>query len=459
MKIASFTLLFILSTTICAFAQTTAVPTPPMGWNSYNSYGATVTEAEVKANADFMAAHLRTYGWEYIVVDYCWFYPYPGALNNPPQNESFSPPLAMDRYGRLLPALDRFPSAANGRGFRPLADYIHSKGLKFGIHVMRGIPRQAVAQNTPVLGSNQRAQDIADTSSVCGWLNSMYGVNIDKDGAQQYYDSLLKLYASWGVDYIKVDDLLYIVTDAAGAFKGAYHLKEIEAVEQAIKNCGREIVFSISPGDKAPVEEAEFLKQYANLWRISEDFWDEWESLKHQFELCAKWSPSIGANHWPDADMLQLGRLSRRGPNGAERDSRFTSAEQITHMTLWCIFRSPLMFGGDLTMIMPSVYQLITNREVLEVNQNSSNNRQLFRRGNHVAWIAAIPGSSDIYLALFNLGQDSETPVYVLLKDAGIDGYCQVRDLWAKKEIGEFNKAFYPVIPAHGAGLYRLSPR
>lgn len=451
-------LLFIhLLLSYCIFAQVAS--TPPMGWNSYNSYGATVTEAEVQANADFMAAHLKDYGWEYVVIDYCWFYPHPGALNNPPQNEKFQPRLAMDEYGRLLPALDRFPSAA-GKGFKPLADYIHSKGLKFGIHVMRGIPRQAVeVDNSPVWGTNKRAADIADRTSVCGWLNSMYGVDMSKDGAQEYYNSLFQLYAEWGVDYVKVDDLLYVTDWGTPAQRGHYHKKEIAAIRKAIDNCGNPMVFSQSPGDNAPVEDAEFIKQQTNLWRISMDFWDEWPQLKQQFALCEKWAVHSGLGHWPDADMLQLGRLSRRGPDGAERDSRFTSAEAKTHMTLWCIARSPLMFGGDLTMIMPATYRLITNREVLAVNQNSANNRQLFRRGNHVAWAADVPGSKDKYLALFNLGEDAETPMVVLLEDLGFKGRCSIKDLWHDRELGVFQRDFYPVIEPHGAGLYRLGPQ
>ena len=433
--------------------------TPPMGWNSYNSFGATVTEAEVRGNADFMAQHLKRYGWEYIVIDYCWFYPYPGGLNNPPQDKNYQPRLAMDKNGRLLPAIDRFPSAADGKGFKPLADYIHSKGLKFGIHVMRGIPRQAVHDNSPILGTDVKARDIADTSSICSWLNSMYGVNLDKKGGQEYYNSLLKLYAEWGVDYIKVDDQLYISQDVTGKETGKYHHKEIEAVNKAIAGCGRSIVYSLSPGDLAPLEDAEFLKKNADLWRVSQDFWDEWESLKSQFELCNKWSVHTGNGNWPDADMLQLGLLSRRGPNGPERASRFTPDEQMLHMTLWSICRSPLMYGGDLTMILRDGYNLITNPEIIAVNQNSTNNHQLFRRGNHVAWVADVPGTNDKYLAVFNLGEDKETPVYVLLGDMQIQGKCAVRDLWTHQELGILEKDFSPVIAPHGAGMYRLSPR
>jgi len=420
---------------------------PPMGWNSYNCYGATVTEEEVKANADMMEIYLKDFGWEYIVIDYCWFFPTPGALNNPPQTKDFKPPLTLDKYGRPLPAVDRFPSSKNGKGFKPLADYIHSKGLKFGIHLMRGIPRQAVAEKLPVLGMDKSAFDIADISSICNWLNHMYGVDMNKPGAQEYYDSLLKLYAEWGVDYIKWDDML----------APTYYEKEIDAAYKAIQNCGRPIVLSLSPGIRS-LDPAEHVKKYANLWRISRDFWDEWPQLKLQFELCANWAKHSGPGHWPDADMLQLGRLSRRGPVGVERESRFTQDEQMTHITLWAIFRSPLMMGGDLTMIRPNTLSLLRNREVIAVNQHSANNQQLFRRGNHIAWIADIPNSSQKYLALFNLGEDAETPVYVLLSDIGVEGECTVRDLWKQKDLGKYSKDFYPVIPPHGAGLFKISP-
>ena len=222
-------------------AQSRFAPTPPMGWNSYDCYGASVNEDEVKANADMMAAHLKEYGWEYVVIDYCWFFPFSGAMGNPPQNAEFKPALAMDQYGRLLPATDKFPSAAGGKGFKPLADYVHSKGLKFGIHVMRGIPRQAVANNSTVYGTSYKAGDIADQNRICRWLNSMYGVDCGKKGAQEYYNSIINLYAGWVVDYIKVDDI-----------SKPYSKPEIEAIHSAINKCGRKIVLSLSPGATPP---------------------------------------------------------------------------------------------------------------------------------------------------------------------------------------------------------------
>ena len=419
---------------------------PPLGWNSFDCFGAAVNEIEVKGNADMMAAHLKRVGWEYIVIDYCWYYPYVGALNNPPQTPAFEPSLPMDAYGRLQPAADRFPSAARGKGFKEIGDYIHSIGLKFGIHVMRGIPREAVARKMPVRGTNYTADEIADTESTCGWLNLMYGVDISKPGAQEYYNSLFEMYASWGVDYVKVDDI-----------STPYHKEEIEAVRIAIDNCGRPIVLSLSPGDETPGEQAKHVMQHANLWRISADFWDDWPQLEEQFDLMHKWEKYIGPGHWPDADMIPIGLLNRRGPGQrTERRSNFTDIEKYTLMTLWSICRSPMMYGGDLMMMRPIELRLLTNEEVLEVNQNSANNHQLFRRGNHVAWIADVPGSADIYLALFNLGEDPETPVMVSLEEIGIKGNIQLRDLWQNQDIGRFENTISWRVPPHGSALFRI---
>lgn len=428
--------------------------TPPMGWNSYDCYGSAVVEAEIIANADYMARHLANYGWEYVVVDYCWSHPSPGAVSDPDleegQDGSLTPMLAMDEYGRLLPAPERFPLSVGGKGFKPLADYVHSKGLKFGIHVMRGIPRQAVARNLPVLGTKVRAKDIADRESICTWLNHMYGVDMKKPGAQAYYDSLFQLYAQWGVDYVKVDDMI------AGSL-GFYHTEEIEAIRLAIKKCGRPIVLSFSPGP-APLDKAEHLQEYANLWRISSDFWDVWGKVKDQFSLCRKWAPHSGPGHWPDADMLPLGRLALRGPKGPpNRQSRLTPDEQITLMSLWAIFRSPLMFGGNLPSNDEFTLSLLTNEEVLAVNQNSTGNRELFKRGDHIGWIANVPGSEDKYLALFNLS-DSEDPakISVSFEQLGLSYSCQVKDLWKKRFIGSYENEFAPAIRPHAAGLYRI---
>lgn len=356
-------------------------PKPVLGWNSWDIFATTITEAQSKVQADMMAAKLLPHGWNVFTVDIQWYEPNATGFDYRP-----GAALTMDEFGRLLPAPNRFPSAANGANFKPLADYIHAKGLKFGLHLMRGIPRQAVAQNTPILGTAFHAQDIADKNSTCPWNTDMFGVDMSKPGAQEYYDSVFKLMASWGLDFVKVDDL-----------SAPYHKAEIEGIRKAIDKCGRPIIFSTSPGD-TPLEEAEHISQHANQWRISGDFWDDWKALHEQFDRCRKWAPYAKDGHFPDADMLPLGIVAMGRP------TKFTRDEQYTLMTLWSMARSPLILGGDMTKLDDFTLSLLTNNEVLAVDQNSENNHQLFTQEGAIAWIADVPNSRDKYLALFNTG-------------------------------------------------------
>jgi alpha-galactosidase len=359
-------------------------PTPPMGWNSWDCYGPTVVEDEVKFNADYMATHLKKFGWNYIVVDIRW---YVANDKSGGYNEK-DPFFTLDEYGRLTPAVNRFPSASNGKGFKPLADYVHSKGLKFGIHMMRGIPVIAVTKNTPILGSDVTAQDIYTTEGQCMWLRDMYTIVAGKPGAQEYYNSLFQLYATWGIDFVKVDDL-------------SGRTKEIEMVRKAIDNCGRPIVISISPGGDRP-ETAEFLKNNVNMWRTSNDFWDNWPQLKNQFAILTRWTGLGGQGYYPDGDMLPLGKIGLRAERGQPRMTGFTKDEQYTLMSLFAVFGSPLMFGGDLPSNDEFTLSLITNKDVLEVNQHSINGKQIFRENDLIAWTSDDPKTGDKYLALFN---------------------------------------------------------
>jgi hypothetical protein len=357
-------------------------PTPPMGWNSWDNFGTTITETQTKQQADFMAAKLKAHGWQYVVVDIQWYEPNAKRHDYRPGAE-----LSMDDYGRLTPAQNRFPSAADGAGFKPLADYVHGLGLKFGIHLMRGIPRQAVKRNTPVLGTKLHAADIANPASICPWNPDMYGVDMSKPGAQDYYNSVFDLIAGWGVDYVKVDDIARPYDE---------HKSEIDAIRRAIDRTGRPIVLSLSPGETA-LSAAQHVREHANLWRISDDFWDRWLALREQFGRLAKWNRYREPGAWPDADMLPLGVL-----NLGERSTRFTPEEQRTLMTLWSIARSPLMHGGDMTRTDAPTLALLTNDEVLAVNQHSEHNRPVFDRDGLIAWTADVPNSPDKYLAVFN---------------------------------------------------------
>ncbi|MCX7714185.1 MAG: glycoside hydrolase family 27 protein [Clostridia bacterium] len=414
---------------------------PPMGWNSWDCYGASVNEAEVRANAEYMAKNLLKYGWEYIVVDIQWFEPM--AKSN---EYNAGAELVMDEYSRLMPATNRFPSALgeNGEniGFKPLGDYIHSLGLKFGIHILRGIPKQAVRDNTKIKNTPYTARDIANTESVCSWNTDMYGVDFQKDGAQQYYDSIISMYADWGVDFIKVDDIAR-----------PYHRREVELIRKAIDKTGRDIVLSLSPG-AAPVSEAEHLAEHANMWRMSDDFWDNWAQLYEMFSFCESWYPYVKEGCWPDADMLPLGKIGIRSAGGG-RMTNFSRDEQMTMMSLWCIFRSPLMFGGDMTYNDEWTLSLITNEELLHILNHSHAGRQVYRKDSHIVWAANDDNGRDYYLAQFNTDNTPQT-ITTPLSFLGIERAVRVYDIWNKKDLGEIKGEVSSKVAGHGVALYRL---
>jgi alpha-galactosidase len=413
--------------------------TPPMGWNSWDCYGPTVTEQEVKANADYMAANLKKYGWEYIVVDIRWFVENDKAGG---YNQT-DPRYVMDEYGRYLPAVNRFPSAANGQGFKALADYIHSKGLKFGIHIMRGIPVQAVNKKLPIKGTGVTADQVYTTELQCRWLKDNYTIVATKPGAQEYYNSIMDLYASWGVDFIKVDDL-----------SRPYHEAEINLIRNAIDKTGRAIVLSTSPGE-TPIEKAEHVQTHANMWRMVDDVWDVWKDLPHLMKVAEKWYPYIQSGAWPDCDMIPLGRISIRGERGKDRQSRLTQDEQYSLMTFFTIFKSPLMFGGDMPSLDPFTQSLLTNKAVLKMHREGTEVKQIFQQDGKVAVTSFNPKTKERYLAVFNLS-DSKEPVEVPvnLSDLGISKKCKVKNMWTGEQVGKFKKTFSVPLAAHASGLY-----
>ena len=422
--------------TRAASAKGLLAPRPPMGWNSWNSFATTITEAEARETARIMAAQLLPFGYDVFTVDIQWYEPEASSYSY-----NSNPVPTMDGYGRLLPAPNRFPSSANGRGFAPLAAEAHALGLKFGIHLMRGIPRLAVKRNLPILGTRYRAADIADITSICPWNPDMYGVDMRRPGAQAYYDSVFRLYASWGVDFVKMDDMSRPY-DA--------HAPEIEAAHRAIAAAGRPIILSLSPGE-TPLTRAEHVRRHAQMWRISDDFWDEWPMLEAQFVRLENWNPHRGPGAWPDADMLPLGRLAL-----GERRTRFTPDEQRTMMSLWAIARSPLIMGGDLRALDAETLALLTNDAIIAVDQHSRDGRQVHRDERQIVWTARDSRSNDFYVALFNLGEEADE-VGIALDTLGISGRVSVTDLWEGRALGPHRSRFAARIPRHGAGLFRLT--
>lgn len=401
-------------------------PKPPMGWNSYDCFGHAVDEDEFKANVDYIAEHLKEYGWEYCIVDFCWSYPIKKPIYAPNQtfeNGKFDVELCLDEYGRPLPAPEKFPSA-NG-SFRYLADYCHQRGLKFGIHLMRGIPRQAVEYKLPILGADGITADKIISGEDCDWLNHNKGIDMDKPGAKEYLDSLFKQYAEWEVDYIKLDDAARPYTIG--------RKKEVEGYHNAIIGAGRPMVLSLSPGaishETAPIEDAEHFIKYANAWRIKDDVWDKTKHLRDIFPIAKKWVPFTGSGHFPDCDMLPIGRLLKCGGFGGERDSRLTKCEKEVMLTLWALIRSPLMMGGHLPESKEEDLEFYKQKEIIDINQNSYDNRVIVDDGKFPVWGAKV-GKTE-YVAYFNIAKGI-TLKYVA-HDVS-DGE-EVVDVWSGKRL------------------------
>lgn len=421
---------------------------PPMGWNSYDYYDTNVNEAQVLANAQAMAEQLKPCGWEYVVVDIQWYAYGTGSMRDRFQYIPFGK-NEMDAYGRLLPCPEKFPSSAGEKGFKPLADRIHELGLKFGIHIMRGIPRAAAQARLPILGCNVTADMAADPSSVCPWNPDMYGLRRGEAG-QKYYDSILELYASWGVDFIKCDD---ICATGFGKERQYGERHEVEMLHRAIENCGRPIVLSLSPGP-ALVEESWHYAKYANMWRITDDFWDNWNTLYYMFDRCEKWQDHVSQGCYPDCDMLPLGKVGKGF--GQERTTLFTRDEQRTMMTLWCIFGSPLMLGADLTQLDEWTLSLLRNGELLRLNSGKFVSRQVLRDREKCVWAAVDPQSKERYVALFNLSETHQTVAVTLEECASMfpEGWFPTlaqtaKEVWSGEE---YALPEGPVAP-HGALL------
>ena len=428
-------------------AQAVLAPTPPMGWNSWDAYGLTIDEAQFKANVDVLAKRLKPAGYQYAVIDEGWY------LLNPQKAKEVAFEYRVDANGRYEPALNRFASAKGTAGFKAVSDSVHAKGLKFGIHIIRGIPKKAVEKNTPVADSAFHAVDVADTSDTCSWNPDNFGVK-DTAAGQAWYDSLMKQYAAWGIDYIKVDCI------SSRPYKG----DEIRMIHRAIAKTRRPIVLSLSPGP-APLDKSEEVAANAQLWRISDDVWDRWErpanetfpqGVKNQFAVIASWTKHVKPGNWPDADMLPLGTLGPVAGWGKPRKTRLTEDEQKTLMTLWAIARSPLIIGANLTELDEETLHLLTNKEVTTMNQTGRNQRLVGQEGNLAMW-ASDGGAGQHYLALFNLG-DSPMPIDRPYDTMGMPKQqFKAREVWTGKVLNTTARKIEEKIPPHGVVLLKLS--
>ena len=444
--------IFLLSTQFVANsseaeAQTLLAATPPMGWNSWDAYGETIGESDIRANAAWMAEHLKAYGWEYVVVDEGWY-----VTNHSAESNGGAPDFSLDVHGRYVPAVNTIPSAANGAGFKPLADYVHSLGLKFGIHILRGIPKEAVRRNLPIAGTSYRAKAAADVSDSCPWNTYNYGLNPASPAAQAYYNSIARLYAGWDIDFLKVDCI------SSHPYKG----DEIRMISRALLKVHRPIVLSLSPGP-APLDKSFELRRYGQMWRISDDIWDVWHSdkdfpqgVENQFARAAKWAKFSGPGHWPDADMLPLGRLEPAAGWGKPRATRLTHDEQRTLLTLWSVFRSPLIMGGNLTLCDDWTESALTNAELIGVDQHATNSHAVISTDKAAVWLSTPESDNGVYVAVFNLDSASQLFHYSW-KDLGLKrGKYNLRDLWEHQDLGSM-EFLDLALPPHGSAIYWAS--
>lgn len=428
--------------------QSELAPTPPMGWNSWDSYGLTINESQFKASVDVMAKRLKSAGYQYAVVDEGWY------LENPQKKKEETFIYRTDANGRYEPALSRFVSAKGTAGFKPVSDYVHAQGLKFGIHIIRGIPKVMVEKNSPIAGSSFHAKDAADTSDTCPWNPDNFGVK-DNTAGQAWYDSLMQQYAAWGVDYIKVDCI------ASHPYKG----DEIRMIHRAIVKSGRPMVLSLSPGP-APLEKASELAANAQLWRISNDVWDVWNvpesqpfprGVKNQFAVIASWAKCVNPGSWPDADMLPLGILGPVPGWGSPRKTRLTEDEQRTLITLWAIARSPLFIGANLTELDDETVALLTNKDIIAMNQHGHGQHVAGNKdGDLMIWTSK-GDSGSTYVAIFNMTDDAFKISEPLAEYGFIAKSYAAREVWNDDALGRIT-AFNGTIGRHGVMLLELRP-
>ena len=435
---------------MAAAQQPEVAAVPPMGWNSWDAYGLTITEPQFRDNVEVLKAKLLPYGWRYAVIDEGWYFENPQDRSTPEKLH-----YAIDAFGRYVPVPERFPSAAKPGGgpaaegqvfpgaklaatiettsFAALGEWVHAQGLKFGIHIVRGIPRASVERNLTIEGSSFHVGDAADRTDACPWDPTNWGVK-DNAAGQAWYDSLLRQYAAWGVDLIKVD----CIADHP------YKEDEILMIRRAIDKAGRPMVLSLSPGPTA-LDHAKEVGELANMWRISNDLWDVWDpagkdfpqGLKGQFARTAAWAKYARPGNWPDADMLPLGELRPAAGWDAPRATRLKPEEQQTMVTLWAMARSPLIVGANLTLLDDATLKLLTNREAIAIDQTAMESSEVLHDGSSIVWRARLPDGREA-VAIFNVG---DVPVRVerRLADFGTGlgtKKWRVKNVWTGEEMG-----------------------
>ncbi|XVF43883.1 hypothetical protein PTKIN_Ptkin02bG0076500 [Pterospermum kingtungense] len=340
--VLSFLCCFFFTPSICSVTSKTQLvtepqhaSTPPRGWNSYDSFCWTISEEDFLQSAEIISNRLKPHGYEYVVVDYLWYRrKVEGAYTD---SLGFD---VIDEWGRVIPDPERWPSSKGGKGFSEVAKKVHSMGLKFGIHVMRGISLQAFNANTPILDTSKgsaykesgrlwRAKDIGLKERACAWMpHGFMSINTKLEAGRAFLRSLYLQYAEWGVDFVKHDCV----------FGDDLDIDEITFVSEVLRKLDRPILYSLSPGTSMTPAMAKDVSGLVNMYRITGDDWDTWKDVVSHFDIARDFSTSkmIGAKgllgrSWPDLDMLPLGWLTDPGSNeGPHRTCNLNLDEQRT---------------------------------------------------------------------------------------------------------------------------------
>ena len=431
-----------IKTSISTFA-----PTPPMGFNSFDSYLTYLNQYEAQKLIDVMAENYLPYGYNYFVIDDGWQVHaelYEGTLY-PKKGLG----VVIDEFGLLEPSKTYFPD-----GMKPLINHAHSRGLKFGLWIIRGIPRLAYEKNVPIKGTKYTARDIADTTSICVWKSQNYGVDMSKPGAQDYYNSLIDKLASWGVDFLKVDDIVE-------------EPKEFLAIVNAIENGGHKITLSLSPGDVHTKADLAYYKK-ANMLRITGDVWDNQKSIDKGFKAWDDYTGTEGNGFWPDLDMIPFGDLKivvpdflDKSKNDKRHFSGFSKPQLETFITQRALAASPLFIGGNMQTMDDYSYSLLINTNMLACNQNGVSGVNVYRNDNIEVWFSPnknIPGKGwvgvfnrnakerKVTLSKYDLGFRDFVRSYVLVENKNA---FKIKDIWNNKSYILYGKHEF-MIPENG---------
>lgn len=445
--------------------------TPPRGWNSYDSYTWKVSEHAFLDNCAAMAKTFKSTGYEYCIVDYLWFQNLEGDAQKIDGLRDPINKMHIDKFGRLQPAPDRWPSAwapdGTPLGFKAVADKVHAMGMKFGIHIMRGISTTAVAAKSPVLGgAGATADQIGVPSELCPWWKGVMSVNCSHPAGRAFFDSITAQYADWGVDFLKNDCV----------FGDQYAPTQIVAQSAAIRASGRPMVYSLSPGGTAigasgaEVKIAREIAPLVNMYRVTGDDWDSWGAIDSHFAVADSFAsagligvPGLSGHSWPDLDMLPLGWITSPGSGRLPyKKTSLTHSEQRAQMSLWAIAKSPLMFGGDATHLDPWTISVLSNPAVLSMNAHAVASHQVRFDSASAVWAARHPTSGVTYAALFNR-RNATAEVSTSCASLGLNCTATVyeaTDLWesARPTMAVSGGEVRMRVEPHGVALLGLAP-